>query len=71
VAPPELADPVGGLSGVQRGGGGGVNQAIACREQRIARPAKAHLAANRDLFEDCKADEARAYSPACRINSLD
>jgi len=48
---PELADPVEVLFGVQLGGGTDINQAIAYCEQRIERPAKAHLVLISDLYE--------------------
>ena len=48
---PELADPVEALFGVQLGGGTDINQAVAYCEQRIERPAKAHLVLISDLYE--------------------
>jgi len=53
---PELADPVEVLFGVQLGGGTDINQAIAYCEQRIQRPAKAHLVLISDLFEGGNAE---------------
>jgi len=47
----ELADPVEVLFGVQLGGGTDINRAVAYCEDRIERPAKAHLALITDLYE--------------------
>lgn len=47
----ELADPVEVLFGVQLGGGTDINRAVAYCEDRIERPAKAHLVLITDLFE--------------------
>ncbi len=57
---PELADPVEVLFGVQLGGGTDINQAIAYCEQRIERPAKAHLVLISDLFEGGNAEALMA-----------
>ncbi len=47
----ELADPVEVLFGVQLGGGTDINGAVAYCEERIERPAKAHLILITDLYE--------------------
>lgn len=47
----ELADPVEVLFGVQLGGGTDINRAVAYCEDRIERPAKAHLVLITDLYE--------------------
>jgi len=47
----ELADPVEVLFGVQLGGGTDINRAVAYCEDRIERPAKAHLILITDLYE--------------------
>ncbi len=47
----ELADPVGVLFGIQLGGGTDINRAVAYCEDRIERPAKAHLVLVTDLYE--------------------
>jgi Mg-chelatase subunit ChlD len=47
----ELADPVEVLFGVQLGGGTDINRAVAYCEDRIERPAKAHLILISDLYE--------------------
>ncbi|RAI01658.1 hypothetical protein DLJ53_09595 [Acuticoccus sediminis] len=47
----DLADPVEVLFGVQLGGGTDINQAVAYCEERIERPAKAHLVMITDLHE--------------------
>ena len=53
----ELADPVEVLFGVQLGGGTDINRAVAYCEERIERPAKAHLILITDLFEGGNANE--------------
>ena len=52
----ELADPVEVLFGVQLGGGTDINHAVAYCEDRIERPAKAHLILITDLYEGGDAD---------------
>ena len=52
----ELADPVEVLFGVQLGGGTDINRAVAYCEDRIERPAKAHLVLITDLYEGGDAD---------------
>jgi hypothetical protein len=52
----ELADPVEVLFGVQLGGGTDINHAVAYCEDRIERPAKAHLVLITDLYEGGDAD---------------
>lgn len=52
----ELADPVEVLFGVQLGGGTDINRAVAYCEDRIERPAKAHLVLITDLYEGGNAD---------------
>lgn len=47
----ELADPVEVLFGVQLGGGTDIDRAVAYCEDRIERPAKAHLVLITDLYE--------------------
>jgi Mg-chelatase subunit ChlD len=47
----QLADPVDVLFGVQLGGGTDINRAVAYCEDRIERPAKAHLILITDLYE--------------------
>lgn len=47
----ELGDPVELLFGIQMGGGTDINQAVAYCEERIERPAKAHLVLISDLYE--------------------
>lgn len=47
----ELADPVEVLFGVQLGGGTDINRAVAYCEDRIERPAKAHLVLITDMYE--------------------
>lgn len=47
----ELADPVEVLFGVQLGGGTDINRAVAYCEDRVERPAKAHLVLITDLYE--------------------
>lgn len=47
----ELADPVEVLFGIQLGGGTDINRAVAYCEDRIERPAKAHLVLITDLYE--------------------
>src|SRR4051794_1090271 len=47
----ELADPVEVLVGGQVGGGTDINRAVAYCEERIERPAKAHLVLITDLYE--------------------
>jgi Mg-chelatase subunit ChlD len=47
----QLADPVDVLFGVQLGGGTDINRAVAYCEDRIERPAKAHLIVITDLYE--------------------
>jgi uncharacterized protein with von Willebrand factor type A (vWA) domain len=53
----ELADPVEVLFGVQLGGGTDINRAVAYCEERIERPAKAHLILITDLYEGGNANE--------------
>lgn len=53
---PELSDPVEILFGVQLGGGTDINRAVAYCEDRIERPAKAHLVLITDLYEGGNAD---------------
>ncbi|PXA96712.1 hypothetical protein DMC47_16690 [Nostoc sp. 3335mG] len=52
----ELADPVEVLFGVQLGGGTDINRAVAYCEDRIERPAKAHLILITDLYEGGDSD---------------
>jgi hypothetical protein len=52
----ELADPVEVLFDVQLGGGTDINHAVAYCEDRIERPAKAHLILITDLYEGGDAD---------------
>lgn len=52
----ELADPVDVLFGVQLGGGTDINHAVAYCEDRIERPAKAHLILISDLYEGGNAE---------------
>ena len=52
----ELADPVEVLFGIQLGGGTDINHAVAYCEDRIERPAKAHLILITDLYEGGDAD---------------
>jgi Mg-chelatase subunit ChlD len=52
----ELADPVEVLFGVQLGGGTDINHAVAYCEDRVERPAKAHLILITDLYEGGDAD---------------
>jgi Mg-chelatase subunit ChlD len=52
----ELADPVEVLFGVQLGGGTDINRAVAYCEDRIERPAKAHLILISDLYEGGNAE---------------
>lgn len=47
----ELADPVEVLFGVQLGGGTDIDRAVAYCEDRIERPARAHLVLITDLYE--------------------
>lgn len=47
----ELTDPVEVLFGIQLGGGTDINRAVAYCEDRIERPAKAHLVLITDLYE--------------------
>jgi Mg-chelatase subunit ChlD len=47
----QLADPVDVLFGVQLGGGTDINRAVAYCEDRIERPARAHLIVITDLYE--------------------
>src|SRR6185312_15273009 len=47
----DLADPVDVLFGVQLGGGTDIDRAVAYCEDRIERPAKAHLVLITDLYE--------------------
>lgn len=53
----DLADPVEVLFGVQLGGGTDINQAVAYCEDKIERPAKAHLILITDLYEGGNAEE--------------
>lgn len=47
----DLADPVEVLFGIQLGGGTDINRAVAYCEDRIERPAKAHMVLITDLYE--------------------
>jgi len=53
----DLADPVEVLFGVQLGGGTDINHAVACCEDKIERPSKAHMILITDLFEGGNAKE--------------